>query len=327
MKALVIGATGIIGNHVVRSLLKRGIHVRGLQRGVTPAANLKGLDIELVKGDATVASDLAGALKGCDWLFHTAPYYPMHTFQMQQHCDKGLAGIQTLIDVLKKNPVERFVYTSSLTTIGKSTKANKLADETCAYDLLGQDPHPYFRVKYVMEEAVKKSANRTQAVIVNPTGCVGPFELKPANLCLVPQVVNRKIPAMVERPINLVDVADVGEGQVLAALKGRVGERYILGGFNTSTSWYIEAIARLSSVGAPKIKLPLGVALVPSYLSELIAYLRGTIPALPILGLRFTQYGQHLSSEKAQTELGYNPEPIEPAIRRAIEWFRQVGYC
>lgn len=329
MKTLVIGATGIIGNHVVRALLDRGHEVRALQRGVTPALNLEGLDIESLKGDATVLADLTRALKGCDWVFHTAPYYPTNTFGLEKHCARGVGAIETFLKALKQSSVKRCVYTSTLTTIGASKDPSKPADETCAYDLAGRDPHPYFAVKHRMEESVRRAAQEEglPCVIVNPTGCFGPYELKPPNLCLVPQLVSGKIPAYVSRPINLVDVADVGVGQVLAAEKGRIGERYILGGVNTKTDWAIQTVCRLAGVKAPRVCVPLALALIPSYLTEVLGALTNQTPRLPLLGLRFTQYGQHLSSQKAIKELNYQPHPLEPCLERSIEWFRRIGYC
>ena len=137
-----------------------------------------------------------------------------------------------------------------------------------------------------------------------------------------------KIPCYIERPINIVDVADVGRGHVLAALKGRIGERYILGGHNTFVSQMMKSICDLGGVCPPQLKLPLGMAVVPSMLSEFFGYyIFNSIPALPVLGLRFVQYGQHLTCHKAEKELGYTISPMEPCYLQAMAWYRKIGYC
>ncbi len=328
MKALVIGATGIIGNHVTRALLKEGHSVRAFQRGITPAKNLEGLDVERVRGDIKDADSLKSAMKGCNWVFHTAPYYPTSMFGVASHVDQALHGIESVLTAFESAGADRLVYTSSLTTIGVPATEGVLADETCLFDKANLSAHPYFRVKYLMEERVREEAARgLPAVIVNPTGCFGDFELKAPNLCLVPQLISGKIPAYIDRPINAVDVADVGRGHVLAAMKGKIGERYILGGHNLSAKSVIEGICKAGGVKAPKIQLPISLALSVSFVSEAIATLTKSLPALPILGLKFLQYGQHLDISKAKSVLGYQPHPMEPCYERAIKWFREIGYC
>lgn len=329
MRALVIGATGIIGNHVVRSLLEQQIEVRCFSRGLTPSINLEGLDVERQSGDLNDTSSLSRAIRGCSWIFHTAPYYPLNMFDLAGHVRSAMEGIGKVLQVCAQHSIDRFVYTSSLTTIGKP-KEGGLANETCAYDLAGRPPHPYFELKYLMEEEVRRVAKEEKfpAVMVNPTGCFGPYEMKPPNLCLIPQLLKGRIPVIVDRPMNIVDVADVGRGHVLAAQKGIVGERYILGGPNVATRWLLETICRLGGRRPPQISLPLSLALIPPYLAEWGARLMGKkVSPISILGLRFLQYGQHFSLQKAEKELGYRCSNMEPCLERAIGWFKKIGYC
>lgn len=330
MKALVIGATGIIGNHVVRELLSQGIEVRALSRGVTPSINLKGLNVETVNADLNDSAALTRAMKGCGWVFHTAPYYPTNAFDRRGHLERALKGINSVLNAAAANPIERFVYTSSLTTIGKPKKPGQLADENCPYDLQGNPPHPYFEVKYVMEEEVRRQAliGRVPGVIVNPTGCFGPYELKPVQLCLVPQVLNGKVPAMIRRPINYIDTALVAQGHRLAAEKGRISYRYILGDHNGTADEVIRIICKVAKRPPPKITLPLKMAIPPALFSEAVCYyLLKKPPFIPLLGLRFIEYGQHFNLTRAREDLGLKSAPLEPCIERAIEWFKSIGYC
>ncbi|EKD41633.1 MAG: hypothetical protein ACD_73C00610G0001, partial [uncultured bacterium] len=96
---------------------------------------------------------------------------------------------------------------------------------------------------------------------------------------------------------------------------------------NTTTDWLIKTVCEIACVSPPRLKLPLWLALGPAYLSEIYGLITGKIPPLPILGLRFTQYGQYFSLDKANKDLGYHPKPLEPCLERSIAWFKQIGYC
>ena len=326
MKALVIGATGIIGNHVVRALLDDGADVRAFSRGVTPSLNLEGLKVERFQGDARDESALSKAMKGMDLVFHTAAYYPQNPFGLKEHVQEGMKGICAVLNALSRSSA-RLVYTSSLTTIGMAAPG-KLADESLPYRMIKNPPHPYFLIKHLMEEeVVKRARTGMPAVIVNPTGCFGPFELKPARLCLVPQIIRGKIPAYVEHDLNVVDVADVGRGHLLAGKKGKNGERYILGGQNVTAGWLIRKICEIGKVKGPQLKIPLTVALVTSWVSEGIGYCIHRPSPFSFLGLRFLQYGQHFDLLKARTELGFLAAGMDNCLLKSITWFKKIGYC
>jgi dihydroflavonol-4-reductase len=327
MKCLVLGATGIIGYHIVRELLERGHEVSALSRGIKPAVNLEGLDVRRITADLGDADALKGAFREQDWVFYAAGYYPGHAFGMEGHVRAASAQAQNVIEAALAAGIKKLIYTSSLTTIGKALDG-KIADETCAYDLSGRDPHPYFRVKHVLEGMFSQAVREGLSVVmVNPTGCFGPFELKDRNLCLIPQLKLGKIPGYVERPINVVDTADVARGHVLAAERGRTGERYILGAHNTTTGTMMREICDAIGAKPPHVKFPLPLALAVAYASEAVAVPFGSTPLIPVLGVRFIQYGRHLSSAKAERELGYKPGPMRPCFERALGWYQKIGYC
>lgn len=179
-----------------------------------------------------------------------------------------------------------------------------------------------------MENRVRQAVQtgEVDAVLVLPTGCFGPFEAKPDSLCLVPQLLKREVPCILPGLINVVDVADVARGQVAAAFLGKKGERYILGGHNTTAEWVVKKVCEVGGVKPPKIHLPMSIAVAASWVAETIAYrLTGGISAIPLLGLRFIQYGQHLSSDKAKRELHYQISAMEPCFESAIKWFTRKG--
>lgn len=333
MKCLVIGATGIIGNHIVRELLSDGHGVFAFSRGQTPSRNLAGLAVQRVTGDITDLDSLKKAFVGMDWVFQAAAYYPQNMFEKAHHVRVALTGVRNVIEAALKTKIKRLIYTSSLTTVGQAQRGtlgdSPLADETIPYDLVGRDPHPYFLVKHLSEEELRRSCREEglPVVMVNPTGCFGPYELKPPHLCLVPQLVKKAIPAYISNRINVVDAADVGRGHVLAALNGRTGERYILGGHNTTTAQVIHEICRLAGVRAPLIRVPISLAVSLCSVDEFLSHTFHKKPKLPILGVRFVQYGQHLSIAKAENELGYQPHAMTDCYQKTIGWFREIGYC
>lgn len=328
MKTLVLGGTGIIGNHILRELLNRGHEVFALSRGQMPSLNLKGLNVKTIKADINDTVALTEAFTGMDWVFHAAAYYPKNAFGIEAHVASALAQTRAVIAAARSSGIKRLVYTSSLTTIGRS-KTAKMSDESCVYDLFGHDPHPYFRLKHLIEEEFRAAVAKDgfPVVMVNPTGIFGPYELKPVEICLVPQLARRKIPAYVLRPINVVDAADVAVGHVLAAEKGRIGERYILGGHNIDTKILMSQICEVLGVKPPTLQVPMVAALALAYANEVLSSVLRTTPRVPVLGLKFAEHGQPLSSDKAIRELGYAIHPMQPCFKRAFKWYREIGYC
>lgn len=329
MKCLVLGGTGIIGNNIIRELLNQGHKVTTFSRGVTPAKNLKGLNVERIQGDIFDKQALQMAFQGQDWVFQAAAYYPTNAFQKEYHVKKAREQIANIIFAAKITNVEKIIYTSSLTTIGKPHDGQELADETCSYDLEGKDPHPYFLLKYLVEQDIQEAIEKFKVpiVMVNPTGCFGPHEIKPRRLCLVPQLVAREVPAIFSHKMNVVSIFDVAKGHILAAEKGRVGERYILGGHNTNIVDVVKEICEVAGVKPPKLRIPVRLGLMVSYLDESLKYVFKAQPKFSALGVRFVQYGQHFSINKAQTELGYQVTDMRPCYEQAIQWFKDIGYC
>ncbi len=327
MKCLVLGATGIIGNHIVRELIAQGHDVTAASRGVTPSLNLDDLKIKRVYANLNDLDSLTKAFTDMDWVFQAAAYYPKTAFHKQQHLNLARKELENVLTALKQSNIKRLVYTSSLTTIGKS-KNNEPATEKNYYDLYKHDPHPYFLVKYVSEEMIGEAVNKHKLpiVMVNPTGCFGPYELKPKKNCLIPQLIEKKVPVLVNNAMNVVDTSDVARGQILAAEKGHVGERYILGGHNTTLKEVVSEICRVAGVRGPLLSVPVTAGLALCYADEALSLFLKKSPNFPALALRFIQHGQHLSIAKAQTELGYTVSPMQLCYEKAIAWYKKIGY-
>ncbi len=176
MKALVIGSTGQLGANLVRALLQRGYEVKALTRKTSDPSVLRGLPVDTVLGDVHDRPSLSNALKGCDALFHAGAYYPVQTIAVDRAVTLGLQDVRNCLEAAGEAGIRRIVYSSTLTTIGPSTREDGLADEECRF--VPQYPrNPYLMAKAAMEDEVRRFAGRgLNVVIVNPTAFYGPYD-------------------------------------------------------------------------------------------------------------------------------------------------------
>lgn len=174
MTALVLGATGFIGSHIVRACLARGIAVRAMRRASSSTRAIADLPVELVVGDLIDQDTLVAAMRGCDVVFHAAGYYPPTSRNTQAALRLAVTHMQNVLEAAARTDVSRVVYTSSIGTIGPSGEASRLANEGDLYVPRPGD-HPYLRIKWAQEqEAYRSIARGVPVVILNPTVCVGP---------------------------------------------------------------------------------------------------------------------------------------------------------
>jgi dihydroflavonol-4-reductase len=333
MKVLVIGATGQLGSNLVRALLARGDHVRALLRPIQAHQQalhhltIKGLDIERVTGDLNDPSSLAEACQGVQVVYQAASYYPAQTIPATTAVAQGLTETGNLLDAVRRKSVERLVFTSTLTTIGFPKDPTKLADETCPF--VSRYPNnPYLMAKAAMEQAVLKAAKGgLPAVVVNPTGFYGPYDSKPTSGTQILMIARRLMPAYIQGPVNVIDVRDVAIGMIRAAERGRVGERYILGNWNTTQKELNELIAKVAGVTAPFLPVPFPLARYGSKVGDWAfrTILRRPAP-VPGFFVEMLRHMQQYDCSKAIRELDYPRNPVEDAIRDALTWFRQNGY-
>ena len=319
----VTGATGFIGSHVVRQLLQRGDRVRILARNSSRKSNIEALGCEITIGDLKDLSSLLRCVKGCRFVYHIAADYRLWAKNPQDIYDNNVGGTRNLLSACCEASVEKIVYTSSVGTIGLR-KDGRPADEDSPVSLDDMIGH-YKRSKFMAEQVAKEFASEGLPVtIVNPTTPIGTRDLKPTPTGkIILETLKGHMPAYVETGLNLVGVEDVARGHLLAEEKGRVGERYILGGENWSLEEILEAVARICGRHMPRVRIPWTLALVAGYMEN---FAMGTLlrrePYIPIEGVLMSRYKMYISSEKARTELGYNPAPAEKALAEAVEYFR-----
>jgi dihydroflavonol-4-reductase len=324
---LVTGASGFIGSAVVRRLLGAGYAVRALLRPQSEQRNVEGLSIEIVKGDLTERTSLEQAVIGCDALFHVAADYRIWVPDPQRIYRINVTGTRDLMLAAADAGVKRIVYTSSVATLGLTADGTPATEDTpvSLADMIGH----YKRSKYLAEEEVCTLAKNASlpVVIVNPTAPIGPRDIKPTPTGrLVLDAACGRMPAYVDTGLNLVHVDDVALGHLLAFERGRIGERYILGGQNMTLKEILSLIARLTGRQAPRLRLPHGVLVPVADIAEAWARVCRQEPRITVDGVHLARKRMFFSTDKARHELGFEARPVEQALSDAISWFRENGY-
>lgn len=326
MTTLVTGATGFVGSHVARQLVSTGQRVRILVRRTSNLAVLEGLPVERVEGDLRDAASLARAMQGVRRVFHVAADYRLWTRRPEEIYESNVEGTRRLLEAAGRAGVERIVYTSTVATIAVPRAGALPSEETRATleEMIGH----YKRSKFLAEqEAIRAAANGAPVVIVNPTAPVGPGDWKPTPTGrIILDFVNGKMPAYVDTGLNVVAVEDVAAGHLLAAEKGRAGERYILGARNMTLKEILDALAVITGRPAPRVRLPHAIALAAGYADEWFSRLVGREPQVPVEGVKMSRHRMFVESDKAERELGYKPTAVEAALERAVRWYEEHDY-
>jgi dihydroflavonol-4-reductase len=328
MKTLITGASGFVGSAVLRQLLTSGHEVRALIRPKSDRRNLAGLPMEIVSGDITDRRSLDHAMAGCSTLFHVAADYRLWIPNPSEVYETNVTGTRNIMLAAMNAGIKRIVYTSSVATLGLTPDGNP-ADEDTPVSLKDMIGH-YKRSKFLAEAEVKHLADEQglPVIIVNPSTPVGPRDIKPTPTGrIIIDAVSGRMPAYVDTGLNLVHVEDVAIGHLLALEHGRVGDRYILGACNMTLKEILCAIAALIGRTPPKICLPHPLVFPIACLSEAWACLiSGREPRVTLDGVRLARKKMFFSIEKAKRLLGFNPRPVEEALREAVDWFREKGY-
>jgi dihydroflavonol-4-reductase len=326
MKVLVTGATGFIGSNVVRELIKEGEDVRVTVRKDSNTLNIDDLDIEKVYCDIRNRNDVKEALKGCNILYHVAAYFAHWSPNPQLFYDINVEGTKTLFEEALNQGIEKVVYTSTSNTIGSHGAGNYVTEEA---EFNGWESKDHYAIsKYYAEiEAKKICAKGLPLVIVNPTLVIGVRDCKPTpSGALIVDIANRDMPGYIEGAINLIDVEDVARGQILAAKKGRIGERYLFGNENVFVGEFFELVAEIAGVKPPKLKIPYGLALFLGYLFQFGSRITKKPPTVSVSQVRLGKMGEHFNCSKAIKELGLPQTPIKQTVKKAIEWYQEHGY-
>jgi dihydroflavonol-4-reductase len=327
MTILVTGASGFVGSAVVRQLLTAGYAVRALVRATSPLANLEGLGVDVAIGDLTDQRSLEHALRGCSGLFHIAADYRIWVPDQRRMFAINVDGTRNVMRAALAAGVERIVYTSSVAALGVPKDGPGSEDSPVAErDMIG----PYKRSKFIAQGLVQRmiAAEGLPAVIVNPSTPIGPFDIRPTPTGrLIVEAAANRVPAYVDTGLNIVHVDDVARGHLLAYEKGRVGERYILGGDDMHLVEILAEIASLYGRRPPRLRLPHGAVLPIAFLAQAWARAWGGEPFATIDGIRMARKRMFFTSERARRELSYAPRPARDALRDAVAYFAGRGLC
>lgn len=328
-RVLVTGGTGFIGSHVVRELLAAGAEVRVLARPASDRRALAGLPVEFVHGDLADPGCLGPALAGVETLYHVAADYRLWAPDPAVLYRVNVDGTRALLRAAEAAGVARVVYTSSVGTLGippggrPGTEATPVRLE----DMVGD----YKRSKFLAErEAEAAAARGLPVVIVNPSAPVGPWDWKPTptGRMLVDYLRGRMV-AYLATGLNIVHVRDVARGHLLAAARGRPGERYILGHRegNLDLRALFERLAPYTGVPAPRVRLPHRAALLLAVAAEAVARIRGGEPLVATTAVRMAAKRMFFDPSRAVRELGLPQTPVDEALRDAVDWFWAHGYA
>ncbi len=325
MKTFVTGATGFIGSALVRSLLARGEDLKLLVRANSNLNMIQGLDVEIVEGDIRDGDKLAIAMKGCKRCYHVAALYTLND-KPRLFEEINVDGTRNILDGAQKAGVERVVYTSTVAAVGCASESG-LADEETEWNL-GNLSIPYIQSKRRAEVLTMERARQgMDIVVVNPSGPVGPGDVKPTPTGkLLLSFIRGRLPLVPQARNNFVGVEDVALGHVLAMEKGARGGRYILAGENITTTEFLARVAAMTGRRRPW-KLPHLFAYMGGLLSEIVVkWIFRQETFMNRANVKFLAKNMSFSIDKARSELGWVPRKLDDSIERSVQWFCNNGY-
>jgi dihydroflavonol-4-reductase len=345
MNCFVTGASGFIGANLVHELVARGHRVKVLLRDDSDLRGLAGADVKRISGGVSQREKLVAAMRDCEWCFHVAASYHLWLRDYAPMYETNVEGTRNVIEMAAVAGCSRIVHTSTVGCIGlpsvkyrrtemyhkpgKWDYAVEPSTETTPVSEAQMTNH-YKRSKWQAEQvALELAAQGLPVVIVNPSAPVGPRDTKPTPTGrIIVDFLNRAMPAYLDTGLNWVHVRDVAVGHILAAEKGRVGERYILG--NAEGNWTMKqtlaVLEEITGIPAPRMRIPRCVALAAAYANEALSFVTGWPPKVPLAGVRMAKYKMFFSPAKAVRELGLPQTPPRQALVDAVKWFRANGY-
>ena len=326
MHCFVTGATGFIGASIVRELLRDGHAVTALVRPGSSVANLEGLAVSIVRGDLHNQHQLARAMADCERVFHVAADYRLWCPDPPAMYHANVDGTRNLLEAALTSGAERVVYTSSVGTLGNpgdGTPGNEQTPVSLS-DMVGD----YKKSKFLAEREAEKFVDRgLPLVIVNPSTPVGPQDIKPTPTGkIIVDFVNGKLPAYLDTGLNLIAVEDCARGHILAAQKGQLGAKYILGNRNLTLHDIFVMLERITGRPAPRVRLPYWPLLLAAYANAGIARITGHEPLIPLAGVQMARTFMYFDASRAVHELRLPQTPVETALERAVDWFVANGY-
>ncbi|HEX3036966.1 MAG TPA: NAD-dependent epimerase/dehydratase family protein [Thermodesulfobacteriota bacterium] len=327
MKAFVTGGTGFIGGHLIKRLLRDGINVKALARDQIKADNLRKLGVEPVVGDITERNSIKSTLQGCDILYHLGNISSWWIPDKTQYYKVNVEGTRNIMLEALEQGVKKVIYTSSLATIRKRNGESVTEkDIEHARDFQSH----YGRSKFLAEQEALRIHRESglPVVILNPGVVIGPGDLKTFGRTLI-ELLNGELKAIAfeESVAPLVYIDDTVEAHILAAEKGRPGERYIIVGDNIKIGEIFKLVSKMARVPLPSKRISPFTAKLIAHVLEIKSSITGKPPKFAVDGVREMTAGAAGSNRKAKEELGIRFTPLEEALRKTINWYKENGYA
>lgn len=322
---VVTGATGHIGSALVRMLLERGERVRAVVLPGEDLTPLMGLDVDLFYGDVTDLPSMVRAFEDAWRVYHLAGVISIWTGRKKKVRQVNIQGTANVIEACKQNQVSRLIYTSSVHAIADPAK-NESMTETDVFNP-AKVRGAYAKSKAAATQLVLQAAkDGLDAVVVHPSGVIGPYEYKLSNIGqLIINYTRRKLPAYIDGGYNFVDVRDVAGGVIAAAEQGKSGECYILSGESMSVKELLECLQENTGVSLPRTKVPRVLAKIAAPFAELGYMMKKQQPLFTCYSVATLGTNPTISHQKATKELGYHPRPVRQSLGDAVNWLKSTG--
>lgn len=322
---VVTGGTGHIGNVLVRELLSRGEKVRVVIPSFEDDTPIKNLDVEKAEGDVLNYPSIVRAFRDAECVYHLAGIVSITSGRKQRLYDVNINGTKNVVRACMEAGVKRLVYTSSVHAFVEPPHGIALQEtaEINPSKVVGDYAKTKAKATIEVKKAVESGLN---AVIVHPSGVIGPYEYKISNTGqMIVDYVNRKLPGCIEGAYDFVDVRDTANGLILACEKGLMGESYIISGQQVTVKELYIMLQSITGIKAPLFKVPSWMALIISPFMQVYSLITGNKPIITPYSIRTLSSNSLISHDKASTVLGYNPRPIIETIRDTVNWLEKSG--
>lgn len=326
---LVLGASGLIGNAVVRELIQQGHNVTGTcRRPHNMVRNLDGLGARVVQGDIDTPGCLDTWIEGHDIVVDAAAPYPLHLMYTSDGSEKPTLHsaerrTDALIRSLQRHDA-KLVHVSTLLAQPTDPGAGLSGLQRRMMRVI----HPYFLIKSAIEKRLRQASDEMPGVvIVQPSACLGPYDVKPREQCLVPKLASGEVFMAISHKMNVIDTRDLARG-ITAAIHNRYyGQTLQLTGHNTSIDEMLSEIETISGVPAPRLRYPAALGVLPSYWAELMWASVGRPSPLPSLLPTLICEQDWIEISDPQRALGIVPRPLNETLRDTVRWYQELGYC
>lgn len=327
MTILVTGSTGHLGANLVRELVEQGEHIRVLLREESENIEIDGLEVERVYGDLRDRDSLRRAVENCDRLYHLAAFVSIRNGDRKKLFDVNVLGTRWLMQAARKAGIKKVVHCSSFGAVG--INPNGASNEKWSVSPYEITTDYEISKTFAEMEVYKEIVRGLPAVIVNPSGIVGPWDFKPSLLGkTILDFANGRMKGYVNGAFDFVHVKDVVQGHILAMEKGKVGERYLLTGEEISIRQTLQWLEEITGIRKPGLKIPAGLMQSIAVIKDWVErnFFPEVVPRFNYHSIRLLHSGKKGDNSLAVRDLGLKPTPVKEAYKEAVDWFIEFGY-